>query len=147
LELNKKSAELGASFEKSEGRLPWPVDNGIVKYHYGVNKFENTTLTFDSPGITIATPSEGSPVKAVFGGEITAVNGNGDGSSVIVIRHGKYFTVYSNLWSVSVSRGNTIKMGEVIGKVGRDDEGTGGQIDFILMMETKNINPEPWLHR
>ena len=96
--------------------------------------------------MTIATPSPGVAVKAVFDGEVSAVYSLGDGSAV-TIRHGKYFTTYSNLSGVTVSKGATVKTGQTIGKAGRDDEGNGGQIDFILMIETKNVDPLPWLRR
>ncbi len=147
LNLNEKNIALNSSFEKNRGHLPWPVDNGVVLYHFGPNKVENTKLVFDSPGVTINTSSPGASVKAVFNGEVAVVNNNGDGSYAVVIRHGKYFTTYSNLSSVGVSRGNAITTGQVLGKVGKDDEGDGGQIDFILMVEVKNVNPESWLHR
>jgi septal ring factor EnvC (AmiA/AmiB activator) len=48
---------------------------------------------------------------------------------------------------VSVKKGDPVKTGQVIGKAGRDEETGAGQIDFILMIETKNVNPEPWLRR
>ena len=66
---------------------------------------------------------------------------------MITIRHGKYFTVYSNLSSVAVAKGATVKTGQQIGKAGRDEDGSGGQIDFILMVETRNVDPQPWLRR
>ena len=147
LDLNAKDVALNKQFGENKGRLPWPVDNGVVTYHYGANKIENTLLTFDSPGITITTPSSGGSVKAVFDGEVAVVNNNGDGSYAVVVRHGKYFTTYSNLSSVNVSRGTALRTGQVIGRIGRNDEGEGGQIDFILMIEAKNVNPESWLRR
>jgi len=64
-----------------------------------------------------------------------------------VIRHGKYFTAYSNLSSVSVSIGSNVSTGEVIGKAGQADDGSGGQLDFMLLIENKNVNPQPWLRR
>jgi len=145
LNLNEKDVALNSSFESNRGRLPWPVDNGVVTYHFSTNNVEGTLLKFDSPGITITTPSPGNPVKAVFNGEVVVVNNNGDGSYAVVIRHGKYFTTYSNLVSVTVSRGSSVETGQVIGKSGKDDDSNGGQIDFILMIETKNVNPEIWL--
>jgi len=145
LNLNEKDVALNSSFEQNRGKLPWPVDNGIVTYHFSTNNVEGTLLKFDSPGITITTPSPGSLVKVVFDGEVAVVNNNGDGSYAVIVRHGKYFTTYSNLVSVTVSRGTSVKTGQVIGKAGRDDESNGGQIDFILMIETKNVNPEIWL--
>ncbi|MEJ0103374.1 MAG: M23 family metallopeptidase [Bacteroidota bacterium] len=102
-------------------------------------------MTFDSPGISIITPATGASVKSVFEGEVAAVYNLGD-AMAITIRHGKYFTTYSNLSSVSVSKKDVIQTGQVIGRTGPAEEGNGGQVDFILMIETRNVNPEPWLH-
>ncbi len=145
LNLNAVDIALNSSFEKNRGKLPWPVDNGVVTYHFGSNAVPGTKLIFDSPGLTLGTPNAGAAVKSVFDGEVSVVNNNGDGTYAIVIRHGRYFTTYSNLSSTSVSRGSVVKTGQVIGKAGRDDDGSGGQIDFILMIEVKNVNPESWL--
>jgi murein hydrolase activator len=146
LDLNSKDVALNSSFQANKARLPWPVDNGIVTMHFGTNKIDNTLLTFDNPGITIATPSSGAAVKCVFDGEVSGIYNMGDGMA-ITIRHGKYFTTYSNLSSVSVSKGAAVKTGQAIGRAGKNDEGDGGQIDFILMIETRNVDPQPWLRR
>lgn len=146
LDLTARDVELNSGFQNNRGRLPWPVDNGVVTSNFGLNKIENTLLTFDNPGISISTPNTGMPVKAIFDGDVIGVFNLGDGMAVTV-RHGKYFTTYSNLTSVSVSKGSSVKTGQSIGKTGRNDEGDGGQIDLILMMETKNIDPKPWLRR
>jgi septal ring factor EnvC (AmiA/AmiB activator) len=137
--------KLNAGFEGNRGKLPWPVDNGFVNIHFGPYNIEGTLLKGDNPGITISTQT-GNAVKSVFDGEVVGVYNLGDGMA-ITIRHGRYFTTYSNLTGVVVSKGATVKTGQMIGKAGRDDDGNGGQIDFILMIETKNVNPEPWLHR
>jgi murein hydrolase activator len=146
LDLNASDVKLNASFASNRGRLPWPVDNGIVSIHFGPYQVEGTSLKGDNPGITIATPSAGMSVKAVFEGEVAGVYNMGDGMAV-TLRHGKYFTTYSNLTGVSVSKGSAVSTGQSIGRVGQSDDGTGGQIDFILMIESKNVNPEPWLRR
>ena len=146
LDLNAKDVALNSSFVANKAKLPWPVDNGVLTLRFGPNKIENTLLTFDNPGITISTPSAGVAVKAVFEGEVSGVYNIGDGM-VVTIRHGKYFTTYSNLSSVSVTKGAQVKTGQQIGKAGRDDEGAGGQVDFILMIESKNVDPLPWLRR
>jgi septal ring factor EnvC (AmiA/AmiB activator) len=146
LNFNESDVRLNQNFELNRGKLPWPVDNGYVSIRFGSNKIEKTLLTFDSPGITISTPTVGAAVKAVFDGEVAGVYNIGDGM-VVTIRHGKYFTTYSNLSSVNVSKGTVIKTGQAIGKVGRADDGGGGQLDFLLMIESKNVNPEVWLHR
>jgi murein hydrolase activator len=146
LDFNAEDVKLNASFESNRGKLPWPVDNGVVSIHFGPYEVEGTKLKGDNPGITIATPSAGMAVKSVFNGEVAGVYNMGDGMAV-TIRHGKYFTTYSNLTSVNVSKGMDVATGQPIGKVGQSDDGSGGQIDFILMIESKNVNPEPWLRR
>ena len=65
-----------------------------------------------------------------------------------MIRHGKYFTVYSNLSVVNVSKGATVNTNQVIGKVAVDeDDNQGGKLEFLLMEDKRNLNPEPWLRR
>jgi septal ring factor EnvC (AmiA/AmiB activator) len=143
LDYTAKDVALNSSFEKNKRKLPWPVDKGFVGITFGRNVVNG--LAFDSPGISIITPSPGASVKAVFEGEVAAVYNLGDGMAV-TIRHGKYFTTYSNLASVSVNKKDVVQTGQVIGKNAAAEEGNGGQVDFILMIETKNVNPEPWLH-
>ena len=139
--------KLNADFEKNKLRLPWPIDEGAVCIHYGPYQIEKTKIKGDNPGITICTPQPGHNVKSVFSGEVVSVFNIGDSKSVM-IRHGKYFTVYSNLSSVNVSKGSNVNTGQSIGKVGVDDEtGEGGKLEFLLMVENKKLNPEQWLHR
>jgi septal ring factor EnvC (AmiA/AmiB activator) len=146
LNLNASDVKLNGQFEQNKGRLPWPVDNGFVSVHFGPYTIEGTKLKDNNPGVTIATPNAGGSVKAVFDGEVAAIHNYGDGVAV-VIRHGKYFTSYSNLSGVTVSKGTEVKTGQVIGRVGEAQDGGGGQVDFMLMIESKNVNPELWLHR
>jgi septal ring factor EnvC (AmiA/AmiB activator) len=140
--LNEGERKLAASFEANKGGLPWPVDNGVVSIPYGQSVVGG--LSIDNPGITISTPSAGGTVKAVFSGEVSAVSNLGDGM-MIMIRHGKYFTIYSNLSSASVSKGDMVSTGQAIGRTGQADDGSGGQLDFMLMIENRNVNPQPWL--
>jgi septal ring factor EnvC (AmiA/AmiB activator) len=143
LDLNEKDIALNSSFEKNRGRLPWPVDNGFISIPYGTSKVGG--LSMDNPGITLSTPSSGANVKAVFDGEISSVSNLDDGTMMVMVRHGKYFSVYSNLSSANVSKGMQIRTGQSIGRAGADDDGSGGQIDFLLMNEQRNVNPQPWL--
>ncbi len=144
--LNAKEVALSSSFSSNKGKLPWPVDNGVTTIHYGPYSIPGTSLKGDNPGLTIST-AIGAAVKSVFNGEVIGVFNLGDGMAV-TISHGKYFTTYSNLSSVSVSKGSMVKTGQSIGRAGADDEGgEGGKIDFILMIERKETNPEPWLRR
>jgi septal ring factor EnvC (AmiA/AmiB activator) len=146
LELNARDVKLGADFSKSKGKLPWPVDKSVVLVPFGRYKVEGfTNIVDDNPGITIGTPS-GSPVKSVFDGEVMAIHNYGEAAAV-VIRHGKYITTYSNLSSVSVSKGSIVRTGFVIGRAGDADDGSGGQVNFMLMIENNNVNPASWLRR
>jgi murein hydrolase activator len=132
--------ELDANFYKNKGILPWPV-SGYITAHFGKNELPGKVI-YDNPGVTIGAKI-GEPVKAVFQGEVTLVSYIEDKQAVF-IKHGKYFTVYSNLSSANVQRGDQVKTGQVIGRVGANDEGQG-QVDFILMQESDNVNPEQWL--
>ncbi len=133
---------LDASFERNRGSLPWPA-SGFVSAHFGPNKLPGG-IDYDNPGVTIAAKI-GEPVKAVFDGEVTLVSYIEDKQAVF-LKHGKYFTVYSNLASANVQRGDIVKTGQVLGKAGANDEGQG-QVDFIIMKESNNVNPEQWLRR
>jgi septal ring factor EnvC (AmiA/AmiB activator) len=144
LVLNEGQAKLAANFASNRGSLPWPVDNGNVSIPFGTSRVEG--LSMDNPGITISTPNAGATVKAVFDGEVSAVSNTGDGM-MVMIRHGKYFSVYSNLSSANVSKGETVRTGQAIGRTAQADDGDGGQLDFMIMQEYKNINPTPWLRR
>lgn len=142
LEYNKEDMALGSSFESSKGRLPFPVDNGYVKIGFGSYTVPGTTIKGYQEFITIASPV-GTTVKAVFDGEVVSVAEIGT-QMTVTIRHGKYFTLYSNLSSISVSKGQNIKAGQSLGRVATDMDGEGS-IEFILTKEFQNLNPQSWL--
>lgn len=132
--------ELSDNFEKNRGHLPWPVDAGNVSIAFGRREYIKG-ITHDNPGITIET-NAGSSVKAVFDGEVQSVFNVSDVSAVM-IRHGKYFTTYSNLSTVTVSKGQQVKTGQLIGKVADI-----GQLEFVLSDDKdRNLNPQLWLRR
>lgn len=133
---------LNASFEKNKGLLPWPAD-GFVIYKFGTNKFPDG-IDYESPGVSIGT-KVGQAVKAVFDGEVTRVS-YVDDKQVVFIKHGKYFTVYSNLATSSVKSGDKVRTGQAIGTTAANEDGQG-ELDFILMKESSNVNPQLWLHR
>jgi murein DD-endopeptidase MepM/ murein hydrolase activator NlpD len=95
----------------------------------------------NNQGVTIDCAA-GTPVKAVFSGEVQSVFSVGDVQAVM-IRHGKYFTTYSNLGSVTVSKGEQVRTGQVIGRIGSD-----AQLEFVLSDEkNRTYDPEGWLRR
>lgn len=133
---------LDANFERNRGSLPWPAD-GFILSHYGRNMLPGGVEWIDN-GVTIGT-AVGANVKAIFDGEVTLVN-DIEGNRVVYIKHGKYFSVYSHLSSATVSKGQTVRTGQVVGKAAVNDDGQG-ETNLIIMKELNNVNPEQWLRR
>jgi septal ring factor EnvC (AmiA/AmiB activator) len=142
LEYNKEDLELGNNFESNRGRLPFPVDNGYIAIPFGAYTVPGTSIKGNQDFITIASPV-GTTVKAVFEGEVVSVFDVG-GMTAVMLKHGKYFTTYSNLASASVSKGQNVRVGQALGRVGENMEGDG-QLDFILTREALMLNPQFWL--
>lgn len=144
--LNYKAEDiaLNGDFSQNRGKLPSPVD-GIITLGFGRYKIEGVgpDIVGDNPGVTY-TAQVGAPVKAVFNGEVISISKVGS-TSFVVLRHGKYFTAYSNLASVSVSKGAAVARGQAIGTVAADEETGSGKLDFILMIEERNVDPRAWL--
>lgn len=132
------------NFEKNKGKLPWPIDKGIIKFNYGFYSVPNTKITGDNPGLTLET-EEGATVKTIFDGQVSAVFVI-EGAYNVMIQHGKYFTVYGNLVSASVAKGQKVRAGEMVGKAGTNSDGNG-EIEFVLMLEKKNLDPAAWIRR
>lgn len=146
LENTPEGMIVSQKFEDNKGHMPWPVDRGEIVLHYGPNSIPGKTrpIIVPSDGISIET-TVGSNVKVIFDGEVASVSNLGD-KQLIIVKHGKYFTTYSNLQSVSVSRGQKVTTGQVIGSAGANDEGVGS-VDLQVDTERGTINPELWIRR
>lgn len=137
-----ESAKLSSDFLGSRGSLPWPVTNGMIIEDFG-NHTIGRNVTVENNGVDIKT-APGSPVRAVFGGEVAAVQ-NISGSYAVLIRHGEYFTVYSNLKSVSVSRGQKVTLKQNIGVVITDPVDGTTEVHFEVRKGATPMNPAGWL--
>lgn len=146
LENTPEGLIVSQKFEDNKGRMPWPVDRGDIVLHYGTNYIPGKTrqIVVPSDGISIET-TIGASVKVIFDGEIASVSNLGD-KQLIIVKHGKYFTTYSNLQSVNVSRGQKVSTGQVIGSAGANDEGIG-TVDLQMDTERGTINPEQWIRK
>lgn len=142
LESTPEVTKVSLSFENNKNNLPWPVEKGTITSPFGKRKIEGTSLIEDNIGVTIATIT-GSNVKAVFEGVVSSIYDIG-GSQTITLKHGKYFTTYYNLSSISVAKGQKVNMGQVIGKAGVNEDGEG-EILFVVNMESRFMDPEQWL--
>jgi septal ring factor EnvC (AmiA/AmiB activator) len=134
---------LNSNFERNRGNLPWPVNSGFLLLQYGPNKLENG-IVVNSQGISIGCDI-GSTVKCIFDGEVLLVN-NYDDVQMVVIKHGRYFSGYSNLKGVSISKGQMVKVGQIIGKAAANLDGVGA-VDLQISSESSEQNPESWLKR
>jgi len=142
LENTPEVTKVSVGFENNRGNLPWPVDKGTITSSFGRQRIEGTKIDEDNGGITIQTLS-GASVKAVFEGVVTTVY-DVAGSQTVTIKHGKYFTTYFNLSTVSVAKGAKVNMGQMIGKAAENFDGDG-EILFMLNEEMRFVNPEIWL--
>jgi len=143
LESTNESLTQSLDFEKNRGHLPWPVNGGFISEDYGVQSISGTNLRQVNDGVEISTNSGNMNVKAVATGTVSVVISD-DGYSVI-IRHGKYFTTYSNLSSVIVNRGDNVNAGTVIGKMTSDGSSTSSMFFMVTDSRGNSLNPLSWL--
>lgn len=140
--LDSEDRRISGSFESNRGRLPMPITGGyrIVSHfgQYNVEGLKNVRL--DNKGINIL-GSAGAKARSIFDGEVSAVFSMGEVTGVMV-RHGSYISVYCNLSSVSVHRGQKVSARQVLGTVGQDNI-----LQFQLRKERAKLNPEAWLGR
>lgn len=133
---------LSGGFEANKGRLPMPITGKYkVVSHFGQYAVEGLrNVTLDNKGINIL-GSPGCMARSIYDGEVSAVF-SFSGTMVVMVRHGSYISVYCNLKSVGVSKGQKVSTGQALGSVGNDNI-----LQFQLRRETSKLNPEAWLRR
>lgn len=141
LSATPEAAKLSNDFLGNRGRLPWPVLNGVIIGRFGITYIQG--IKTDNSGIDIKT-NPGSSVRAVFSGDVSKVENVG-GSYLVLIRHGKYFTVYMNLRSASVSKGQKVGLKQTIGTAGTDPETGDTEVHFELWELFTPQNPQNWI--
>ena len=144
--LTKEEKLLSGNFEKNQGRLPWPVLKGIVVGHFGIHPHPVLKhVTTNNKGIYIQCP-KGTQARAVFEGEVTQVFTIAGSNKTVIIEHGIYRTVYSNLTKVNVKVGQKVKTKDNIGTIYSDPEDGDKTELYFQVWKDKNIhNPENWL--
>ncbi|MGO1596959.1 MAG: murein hydrolase activator EnvC family protein [Sphingobacterium sp.] len=138
-----EAAKLSAGFQSNRGRLPWPVGQGSLVRNYGSVTVERGVRDFYDY-IRIRTADNAS-VKTVFEGTVLQVINIG--SYAVVVQHGEYLTAYSNLKTVSVSKGQKVSTGAVIGTADGDPEVGYSYIDLSVYKGTTSMNPSSWIAR
>ena len=144
--LTKEEKLLSGNFEKNQGRLPWPVLKGIVVGHFGIHPHPVLKhVTTNNKGIYIQCP-KGTQARAVFEGEVTQVFTIAGSNKTVIIKHGMYRTVYSNLTKVNVKVGQKVNTKDNIGTIYSDSEDGDKTELYFQVWKDRNIhNPENWL--
>jgi len=138
---------VGKDFRKNRGKLPWPVDKGIVTVGYGNHEVPGLRgSSVKNNGIDISS-TPGTLVRAVFEGEVTKVFAILGANYTVLIRHGEYLSVYQNLINVRVKTGDKVITKEVIGEAFSDENEKVAEVHFEVWQERDILNPEEWLSK
>lgn len=146
---NVKSIDynLSSNFAQNKGKLPYPVEQGIITGKYGLSQHPTQKkVTVNNNGIDIST-IKGAKARSVFDGEICFITSQG-GNNVILIRHGLYFTLYSNLEKVFVKVGDKVSTGQEIGRIHTNVSDGKTILHFEIWQENKTtVNPALWIKK
>jgi septal ring factor EnvC (AmiA/AmiB activator) len=140
---------IGENFVENKGRLPWPVEKGIITSHFGVQKHPVLKyLTEDNIGLEI-TSSGRMPVRSIFRGEVVKVFAIPGANMTVIIRHGKYLTVYANIVNVKVKPGDKVATKQIIGDVFSDPGNNFNSVLKFMIYETdaRYQDPELWISK
>lgn len=136
------------NFYENKGLLPWPVERGVITSHFGMQKHPILKyVTEDNIDIEITCSGE-APVRSVFKGEVARVFSIRGGNMAVIIRHGRYLTVYQNLINVRVKAGDKVETKQIIGNVFSDPEdGNKAVLKFMVFEEKSKLDPELWISK
>lgn len=133
------------NFKANRGRLPFPVEKGFISLGYGDQQHPVfPTLTIHNSGVEITT-EQGANARAVFDGEVNSIIVLSPVNKAVVIQHGDYFSVYQNLSSVSVNKGDKVSRKETIGRIRTNGDTGKTVIKFIIKQNNTYQNPASWL--
>lgn len=138
---------LSDDFQKNRGSLPWPLEHGIISSTFGEHPhpvLKNVTIR--NNGIDMMTEA-GADARAIFSGVVTRVMNVPNNNNVVIIRHGEFLTVYSNLDQVYVKIGEKVAMKQKIGKIFTNKSDSKTELHFEVWQSKTLLNPEDWLAR
>lgn len=145
LALTPEELELSGNFMSNKGKLPWPMERGIVSSTFGEHPHPVLKrVKVRNNGINILT-NEGGEARAVFKGKVTRVMSVPNNNNVVIIRHGEYLTVYSNLDRVYVREGDFVDTKDKIGVVFTSPDESRTELHFEVWKAKTLLNPASWL--
>lgn len=143
-ELTAEAEAIGNDFSSSRGKLPWPVTKGVICQPYG--EYEHPAIKgfmMYNNGIDICV-NKGTQARAVFEGEVTSIAISPTGGKLVIIRHGEYLSVYSNLGEVFVKQGDKVSIKQAIGTIIEEDGKTS--MNLQIWKGQKTMDPGGWLY-
>ena len=144
--LTPEEKQLSSSFVGNKGKLPWPTERGVISEKFGIHQHPVLrNVKTKNNGVNIAT-SQASNARSVFDGKVVTVTTITNNNRAVIIKHGSYFTVYSNLETVYVKAGDNIKMKEVLGRIHTTGEGKT-DLHFEIWKEKVLQNPSYWIKK
>ena len=148
VELSPELKLISDDFAGNKGRLPWPVEKGIITSHFGVQNHPVLKyVTEDNIDIEITSYGD-TPVRTVFKGEVARVFAIPGANMAVIIRHGRYLTVYQNLVNIKVKAGDKVETKQEIGRVYNDrDNGNKAILKFMVFDEKMKMDPELWISK
>jgi len=143
--LTPEAQKLSAGFANNKGRLPWPVEKGSISERFGEHPHpELKGIIVKNNGIDIrSTP--GSIARSIFDGEVTGVINIPGANSAVIVRHGEYLSVYSNLESVLVKKGDKLSTRQAIGKIVTNSDAGAAELHLEIWKGTVKLDPALWL--
>lgn len=143
----ESSTNLSFEFQRNRGVLPWPVNNGVVTGFFGKQQHPTIkTVQIVNNGIDIRT-DQGSQVQAVFEGVVVGTQFIPGFDYMVILQHGEYYTVYSNLEEVKVRKGDRIKFRQSIGVVSTNRKTNTSEVHFEIWKEKTRLDPTKWVKR
>lgn len=144
--LTAEAKLVATQFEGNKGKLPWPIEKGFVSRRFG--KQNHPTLpgiTIESNGVRIRT-EKGAHARAIYKGTVLQIQ-SVSGKKAIFIQHGNYFTIYNNLETVLVKKGDKVSVKQDLGKVFTDKLTQKTTLKFQLWKNTTRLNPASWIYK
>jgi septal ring factor EnvC (AmiA/AmiB activator) len=145
--LTAEAKALAKDFLSNKGKLPWPVEKGIVKLGYGVQSSPiDKSVTINSTGVRIST-EKGAKARAVFSGDVMSIIKPKRSNPIVLIKHGNYITTYQNLGKLYVKVGDKVKTKQAIGEVFTNKTTGETILKFRIDKDNKTQNPSSWIYK
>lgn len=143
--LTPEARELANKFEQNKGKLPWPVESGLVVRKFGLQPHPTLKgITIKSSGLHIVT-NNNTNAECIFNGEVFSVLTLAQGKQSVMVRHGNYISAYNNLEEVYVNKGDKVITGQALGKIFTDKITGKTKLVFVLFKDTERLNPSSWI--